>query len=128
MNKTFASFAIVSIMLVVAAEALGPDIKTYYIINDIPGESIEAHCYSRNDDFGNKVLGPGQRFKFTFQVAYFNLTKFHCEFKTKHGSGRYGVYTKSSKEWCAGTECYWYARTTGLCAEGFQKHCQNWKY
>lgn len=131
MNKTFASFVIVCIVLVLAVEVQGRrnmfHIKTYHIINNITGQNINAHCYSKSDDFGDKVLGPGQEFVFTFRPNLLGFTRFHCRFVTGHGSGSYGVYTPKSMQWCRDPICKWYARPNGLCAIGYSRSCQAWK-
>ncbi|GER32227.1 plant self-incompatibility protein S1 family [Striga asiatica] len=71
------------------------DDTTVKVQNDInEGESISIHCYSSEDDIGTHHLSYGSAITWKFEVNVWGTRKFWCDFNIKHGSGKYGVYTR----------------------------------
>ncbi|KAL7147235.1 hypothetical protein ABFS83_06G094600 [Erythranthe nasuta] len=116
-------------MLVASSEAMFEKINVT-ISNDIPGETINIHCYSTEDNLGSHDLIYGTNFSWSFRVNVWGTTKFWCDFTTKHGSGSYGVYTKSLSVYC--NDLYqWLVRESGPCLIMSRLenrlYCQEWK-
>ncbi|CAI0438108.1 unnamed protein product [Linum tenue] len=55
---------------------------------------LKAHCKSRDDDLGVRVLGPGQEFHFKFWTSMLFTTVFYCSFEWLGSGGLhwYDVY------------------------------------
>ncbi|KAK6145681.1 hypothetical protein DH2020_022501 [Rehmannia glutinosa] len=105
------------------------EVKTMVrVSNQIPGESVTAHCYSSDDDLGTHTLAYAATFSWSFRTNIFGTTKFYCDFKTTHGSGNYGVFT-SNVELVCGTYCVWDITAKGPCVHDQNKGtmCQEWK-
>lgn len=126
------SFALLltNMLLISEAEERVFDYTIVTVKNDIPNESITIHCYSSEDDLGVRALPYATNFTWHFHVNFFHSTKFYCDFKTTHGSGNYGVYTRKLKILC-NVLCVWLIKENGPCLKQTnyynQLWCQNWK-
>ncbi|KAL7147234.1 hypothetical protein ABFS83_06G094500 [Erythranthe nasuta] len=116
-------------MLVASSEAVFEKIHVT-VGNDIPGETINIHCYSTEDNLGSHDLAYGANFSWDFRVNVWGTTKFWCDITTKHGSGNYGVYTKHVAVYCNGV-FQWLVKEKGPCLImtelGNNLYCQDWK-
>ncbi|KAK4436156.1 hypothetical protein Salat_0779300 [Sesamum alatum] len=125
-NLSF-TFAVLLFTMLITSEAHHTRVT---VKNEIRGENITAHCYSSEDDLGVRLLPSGKDFTWRFRVNFVHSTKFYCDFKTKHGSGNYGVYTRKVHARC-NKNCVWLIRETGLCLvqTNHSGHlwCQDWK-
>lgn len=104
-------------------------IKTVVKIqNDIPGQTIMAHCYSKDDDIGYHELEHGLSIQFRFNPKLFGMTKFYCDFNTKEGAGNYAVYDAKIFFRCDAV-CFWSIRNKGPCLQKTDMSfwCQTWK-
>ncbi|GFP86596.1 hypothetical protein PHJA_000803400, partial [Phtheirospermum japonicum] len=99
--------------------------------NDIPKENITIHCWSSENDLGTHPLSYGANFPWHFRVNFWRTTKFYCDFTTKHGSGNYGVYSKTRAEICH-NYCFWRITNDGPCllVKNVEEdaYCQDWKH
>ncbi|KAJ4840500.1 hypothetical protein Tsubulata_000432 [Turnera subulata] len=86
-----------------------------YVRNNLEDKSdVNIHCKSRDDDLGEHVIKPGERYEWKFRVSIFGNTLFGCEVKTKYGSGIFVLYNASEDE--KGDDGYvgWEVRTGGV--------------
>lgn len=53
-----------------------------YIYSELPRDIVPLvfHCFSSDDDFGNKTLHPGQSFHWDFKSNFFGTTLYSCQF------------------------------------------------
>ncbi|KAL0432890.1 UNVERIFIED_CONTAM: S-protein5 [Sesamum latifolium] len=104
--------------------------ETVVVKNDISGENITIHCYSKDDDLGIHTLPYAANFTWYFHVSIGGTTKFYCDLMTRHGSGNYGVFDWKLEERCD-VYCLWLIQANGLClvqtACHDQLYCQPWK-
>ncbi|CAA0816559.1 Plant self-incompatibility protein S1 family [Striga hermonthica] len=98
------------------------------VSNGLRDDNITIHCYSSDDDLGTHQLTYGANFSWHFRTNLFDTTKFYCDFNTKYGSGKYGVFTwKLSVDYC-GNFCIWIVVKVGPCLQADKKYvCQDWK-
>ncbi|CAI0438039.1 unnamed protein product [Linum tenue] len=93
---------------------------------------LKAHCKSKDDDLGVRVLGPGQDFHFRFWTSVFSTTLFKCSFEWP-GSGKlhwYDVYNDKRDYWGC-VNCKWIIKPFGICEFNVQTsaydRCFSWK-
>lgn len=63
--------------------------KVHILIqNDIRGQTIFIHCYSKGGDLGYHELTHGQSLSSNFwPILVFGITKFYCDFNSTEGTG-----------------------------------------
>ncbi|XP_011084601.1 uncharacterized protein LOC105166811 [Sesamum indicum] len=127
-ENLFFTFTILLFTMLITSEAIHHTRVT--VKNEIQGERITIHCYSSEDNLGVRDLPSGKNFTWHFHVNFSHSTKFYCDFKTRYGSGNYGVYTRKVHARC-NRSCVWLIRETGLCLIQTKHNdrlwCQNWK-
>lgn len=86
------------------------------IFNQMPaGSSVTVRCQSADDNLGQHVLWPGQRWGFGFHLNLFNTTLFTCEFAdgARHAAFIAWKFSRDAKPpWCR--KCEWYVRPDGF--------------
>merc|ERR1711879_414097 len=122
MNKIFALFAIVVVVLVTTSEA-NAAYQTLRITNDMANDDVTVDCYP----YGNTMLGFGQAMEVTVRqdIVAQKKSEIFCYINTMFGFGTFAVYnTKISQDSCD-KECRWFVRNEGLCIDAKQKHTAN---
>ncbi|KAK4756548.1 hypothetical protein SAY87_006675 [Trapa incisa] len=71
----------------------------------LPGHSFGIHCKSKDDDLGNHIVGPNQRYGFEFRDNFLGTTLFFCGVKTEYGEGVYEIFTHRRDEDGAAGAC-----------------------
>ncbi|CAI0438112.1 unnamed protein product [Linum tenue] len=93
---------------------------------------LKAHCRSRDDDLGVRVLGPGQEFHFKFWTSFFSTTVFYCSFEWPGSGGLhwYDVYDDDRDFW-GGKNYRWVIKPFAICKFNVPTkeydRCMTWK-
>lgn len=94
---------------------------TVGITNDLGNQpTLEYHCKSKDDDFGNRSLQPGESWSFSFRRQYFGRTLYFCKFgwpilpNEWYSFDIYKDHRDSTGDyWCQ--KCLWKIKQTGTC-------------
>lgn len=133
MNQIFRFLLITTIFITSESLTFWPKIKVI-IEGAIPGENVNIHCFSGDNELGYHTLANGDKFTFHFRPNIFHTTKFYCTITTKHGFGSYAVFDNNLRDNYCGKYCHWFIQKNGLFLQihlnGKQNSeflCQTWK-
>jgi len=61
------------------------------ISNEMPGEVLQLHCHSRDNDLGLQTLGYSSSYQFHFNTNIWGTTLFTCDFTSTHHPESVGI-------------------------------------
>ncbi|KAL3651229.1 hypothetical protein CASFOL_004231 [Castilleja foliolosa] len=130
-NMLFTTLALAITMLLIPSSQQANDTKLVKVVikNDIPGQTINTHCYSdEHDEFGVHTLSHGANFTFEFETIIPPVTKYYCELITSHGSGNYEVFSRVLEAYECNAYCLWSVLAGGPCLQTIDKgvDCKSW--
>lgn len=101
----------------IAYACIGTNKYTVRIDNEIPRDSIRAHCKSKDDDLGMKSLASKQHFQWSFCQNIWQTTLYFCHFYWQSKQQVFNVFNQTMGYACFFgeiAECRWIVKPEGF--------------